>query len=432
MRSIAATIGMDKNVVWIIKISLDSSTIYLKDAGTNLTLEGTTFDSYVIQKDSIDEVFSGIDIENGGSIQQVSNFAFRVVKNNNCTGLSNFIEDLYPATSKPYIVSRKVELGMCWNDATTLSQINWLYEYYVQGYSVEADTILLNCEEKDELSTIELPYYAIQDDTDDGISYFASAAEDSYGQPIPILYGSPCIGGSGLVPTKRLLPLLNIDEAKLFFIVASHACHAVCSDGGDYINSYKEKVKAYLGFYCANQTTSNLVSGTQIQFATNYADYFKRRIYFEYQMVGQINEATNPYNVFTGDLTNYATISPITNNILAIRFKDLSVSDIAGDFSNCKVYVNVYWASATAGQATMQIGVYKGSSTPTYTSNYTTTGTTPATTTVEIERRLPNNIITNMVPVSLEDILISERIVKNVGIAGIRIYSVYLSITEIL
>lgn len=347
----------DNQVIWVIKVTLDSSYLYFSDTTDKVTLSGTDFDGKVILKDSLSDITESIDILNGGGIEQVSSFSFGIARYNNYTGASNFFNDIYPEV----ISGRTVDFGVCWVGAATLGEITWLKQFYVYRTGYENNVINVDCEEKEELSSINLPYYKIQKDYDNGVSYYWGADKNVYGRIIPLLYGLPCVGGAGSVVDKRLIPAIWIHKQYMKYKIASHPCKAVANDGGAFINKYVSSVQSYLGFYTTSQAVVNSLSGCEIRVYNTIATVARinRSISFRHDIIGSIISANveDPDKVFDDDGSTYCIVP--AGSKLALAYNDkISLEMIAGTFTSCQAKYVITWSSNSASLRTLEVYGY--------------------------------------------------------------------------
>ena len=216
----------DNKAVLVVRIDLDAAGyLYFSDALDKITLSGIDFDGKVIYRNSISDIQEGCDITQGGGIGSVGNFSFSIARYNSYTGVSNFHEDVYPAAEKPLLTAKTVDVGICWLGATSLSDITWLNRYYIEDHSWDVDKIDLSCVAYDELTPCTLPPYKIQDELDNGISYYEDATDETKENVIPIIYGDFTTNDIGY-NVYDFAPVVKTGKA-LNFKIACHLCHTM-------------------------------------------------------------------------------------------------------------------------------------------------------------------------------------------------------------
>jgi hypothetical protein len=309
--SLNMTAGKDNQVVWIIRISIDESTVfYLSDADDKITLSSQDYDGKVIQKDSIGTVSNSADFSGVGS---VSNFTFGIARYNELSGLSNFFNDLFPATSGDYLIGATVEFGIVWNTATTESQITWLNTFYIEDYEYVADYMTLFCVAIDELQNKQIPYYEIQSDYDDGISYFDQAPADSYGAFMPILYGDAFIAETFLAymnETVYRAPTIVVDESKMKVVVSYHKCYGTSLSlkvSGEYsLFRYLNGLKTYQQLYRADGTAgSNNFNGHNLSMLDTQNDLLYGASYIKLRVLSPLSDLKDVGNITNPALSDY-------------------------------------------------------------------------------------------------------------------------------
>ena len=318
MLTMNQTPGTDSTAIWIVRINLDADGyLYFADTEDKITLSGVDFDGKVIFKDSLSEIEKLVDASLGGSIGQVGNFGFALSRYTGYTGIANFMNDLYPATSKPLLTSKTVDVGICWDGATLTSQITWLQQFYVEDYSFVTNRMDAFCIEYDELSGKDLPPFVIQDSFDDGISYFTNAPDESKGQPIPIVYGD--FTDVDLRYTKyQLVPTVRIDKRDSSFLVSSHILNATNLVSALY--RYLENAGTVMTLLGASSSLTNTRAGHRINLDSNGSLIYgnldlQPKIYTNYfnpdgDSWDYTEGGTNKEYSFDGDSATYCELAP--------------------------------------------------------------------------------------------------------------------------
>ena len=302
MLTMNMTVGKDTAAIWIVRINLDADGyLYFADVNDKVTLSAIDFDGKVIFKDSLSEIEKYVDVSFGGSIGQVGNFGFSVARHTSYTGVSNFFNDLYPATSKPLLTSKTVDVGIVWSGATLTTEITWLHQFYVEDYSFQTNRLDMFCIEYDELQGKDLPPFVLQEDFNDGISYYTNASDDFYGQAIPIIYGD--------FTTRNLeyeqfnfVPTVAISKGTSYKI-ACHICHTV--EASSYLYEYLEPVETVMQLSVASPTAVNTRAGHNITLAAR-AENVKGRLMLMPR--GYISGGSDYANAIDTDAVTYATL----------------------------------------------------------------------------------------------------------------------------
>jgi len=209
----------DNLLIFVMRIYLDDGT--LRYATREITLSTNVYSADVLFRvdfTTLSSISKDIYIANGGGVGSLSAMEFSL---SNFSG--KYIDEFYPSTSKPYLTSRKVDVGFLWSGATTEAEITWINSYYINSVTVEPNKITCLCIELSDFESKELPYYQIQQDFDNEISYFPYAPIENIGSIIPIIYGDfqPTYTQRQIFDVVYA-PAICIDAAKLGFIFCSH------------------------------------------------------------------------------------------------------------------------------------------------------------------------------------------------------------------
>lgn len=318
MLTMNQTVGKDKDAIWVVRINLDAGGyLYFADVNDKVTLSSIDFDGKVIFKDSLSEIEKLVDVTQGGSIGQVGNFGFAVARHTSYTGVSNFFNDFYPATSKPLLTSKTIEVGIVWSGATLTSQITWFAQYYIEDYSFQTNRMDAFCIEYDELSGRELPPFVVQKEFDDGISYYSEAPDESYGSTIPIVYGD--FSTVNLEYSQfNLAPTLRVHKRDNKYLASCHILHTKYL-----INSlfrYLQGAETVMWLFGTTTSAGNTRAGHYIQLDSNgsyiYGQlYLQPKVYTDYYNPDgdswtYTEGGTNKEYAFDDDSTTYCELAP--------------------------------------------------------------------------------------------------------------------------
>ena len=357
MITTSMTQGYDNDLILVAKINLDSEIMYFSDCEDKITLSGIDFDGKVILNNSISEATKDIDVINGGTIGQVGNLDLALARytsyNNGTTTFNNFFNDFYPATSKPLLTSKTVDIGVVWSGATATSEITWMYQFYIEDYSWDDHALYLSCIEYDELVAKQLPYYVIQNENDNGVGYFATASESDLGQVLPLLYGDFAYLNLDY-EDYRLAPTIRSGVGHTYK-ASSHICKEV--DSGDKLYLYVDKVKTMMQLSVTSPTNTNTRAGHSILLTARKAKITGEikiipRAYLESPYGG-----TDLNNCIDKDASTYGTIG--VNTTSAFKFgTDFSRNEL-GEFSGITAENSfvVMW-DANGGNVDFQIKYY--------------------------------------------------------------------------
>lgn len=262
------TADEDNKVIWFIRVTLDTFTIRACDNEfVDLVLSGNTWKHDVIKFNSISEINENIDVENGGNVGLLTNFEFEISRKVNDSNLTDFFNSLAPATSKPYITSRIVEIGVAWDTANLIDEtdITWFHEFYIEDYSYDYSSMRLFCIEFAELESKELPPYEIQKDNDNNISYFENVPEEIEGTPIPIIYGDYTYNN---LPYSEFsfVPIFRTSKSNANYIVACHKCDTVYTDTA---YRYLESIGNVMELTGLGSASYNSYKGHYLNMSTN-------------------------------------------------------------------------------------------------------------------------------------------------------------------
>jgi hypothetical protein len=356
----AMTPGVSRDIIWIIKIDMDGSYFYFSTEIDKITLSGVDFDGKVMFKDSLSNMEEGImgNAIDGGNIGIVSNFSFSLCRYTDHSGSSNFFNDFYPATSKPLLTSKTVDVGIIWRGADNLNQITWIKKYYIQAPKVYYNKIDLFCVECDELASKQLPYYTVQKDVDNGISYFANAPDDAYGQAIPILYGWFATIGFLNYGQYKLCPTIRTDKNNAQYIIASHICKTVSA-----ANLYK---------YIDSGDTVMILSGTSVSYVNSRRGYLFNlnsnftTILGEIYIRPKINVggifADIGAEAFDDSETSFASVA--VNDTIAFQLGSKITNSDLGALTGeaADVTFNILWSSSDVYNQTIRMQLYNPNS----------------------------------------------------------------------
>ena len=116
MLTLNMTAGNDNEVIWVFRVNLDSSIVYL--ATTPITLDANDYLGTVIKKNTPQGSTKSVNVLQGGGVSSRESLTIAFDKFSSVNQ-----ENFYPYTSMPYLSSRLVEVGFVWSNATTEAEI---------------------------------------------------------------------------------------------------------------------------------------------------------------------------------------------------------------------------------------------------------------------------------------------------------------------
>ena len=237
-----------------LKFRVLEETTYL--ATQDLTLDNT-YDGQVLNfNDRLSNIDEFIDIQSSGSIGGVSSYTFTVARHTSNTKFDGFFNEFSPAFDGGNLSSRDCELGIVWNTASTDTEITWLMRGRIVDYRFEPRKMIITILQSTEIDARPLPFYSVQKDFDNEVSFFPNAPDENYGLTIPIVYGERS-NWQPLIAKFNFSPCVLVDAGKMKFIIASHKVNAI-SDGtvisgvtltGSNVFKYVDGLDTYMATY---------------------------------------------------------------------------------------------------------------------------------------------------------------------------------------
>lgn len=339
----------DNQIIWVIKIDTDTP-IYLSTAKDGITLDANFYDGKVLFKDSLSDGGKAIDISYGGGIGSVGSFDFSIARYNLNSLTNGFFNEFYPTIEAgpvvmPYLIARVVSVGFLWEGATTEAEITWFFYGYIDDYSYDSDKITLSCLEYAELENIELPYYKVQKDFDDKVSYFPKAKENSFGSPIPILYGDfTAVDQEYNIYT--LAPTILVDINTYTFLLSSHWLQT----SADALYKYLDGADTYMKLFSAQEVSTDSYNGLKYTLMNTPVQVYGK-VYLHFGGIGSYSDEIDVVNTRDDDDSSYNTLTRVSaggdKRMSLILESDLSTSEL-GILSSTTADIGFY---ATIGSA---------------------------------------------------------------------------------
>jgi len=243
MRPINMTPERDNNIIWLVRITRGAEVWRFSTKSIDFG-DGEIYDGEALgindHRFSLNEIGKRINIPSGGTIGEISTITFSFIRYGSNAFINDFFNEFYPATSGKILVAMDVEVGMIWDSSTDKDDITWLYKYNVEEYNYSDNLINLVCMEFSDFEYFNLPYYRVQTEYDDGISYYPDSPKDAHGKNIPLVYGRA--RQPDTTPyTMNFTPTIRVGDKK--FLIASHECYNQYSPSTD--NRMFEEIAEY-------------------------------------------------------------------------------------------------------------------------------------------------------------------------------------------
>jgi len=255
MLTLNMTPGNNNQTIWVLKINT-ATPIYL--ATRDISLDND-YDGQVLNfGNNLSEISQSSTIKDSGGCGSVSSFGFSISRYVDNSAFDSFFNEFYPASGGIQLSSIIVQLGIVWEGATADSDITWIMSTRIIDYNIIQRRLDLTVFEEDELQRFYVPYYEIQNVSDDDISYFPDADNTVLGVPIPIIYGG--FNTEGLYTGDYYLsPAILVDRKYQTFIIASHECSVTSSSAGkgNLVYKYIGSVESYLILSCTGSANVN-------------------------------------------------------------------------------------------------------------------------------------------------------------------------------
>lgn len=206
-----------------VKLRKAEETTYF--ATKTLTLDNT-YDGEVLSfSERLSNIDESMDILSSGSISGVSTYTFTVARHISNTKFNSWFDEFYPSTDGGGLISKDCEIGLVWSTASNDTEITWLMRGRIIDYRFEPRKMTFTILQSTEIDSRPIPYYTVQKDFDNEVSFFTNAPDENYGLTIPIVYGNRS-DWRPIIWTFRLSPCVLVDKEKMTFIVSSHKVDA--------------------------------------------------------------------------------------------------------------------------------------------------------------------------------------------------------------
>jgi hypothetical protein len=209
---------------------------------------------------------------------------------------------------------------------------------------------------------MNLPYYQVQKEVDNGVSYYTSAPKESYGLSIPLLYGDFLSNSSARYNDWMLANTICTDNRYLQFAIASHKCNAL--GGSSQLLKYMDGANTYMILIPDDGEDQNNDAGCFTRLYNNIRTADTRiygELLLQMNIVGGKSEVNDIENVINTDQTDYMTLSnALASNYAAFKLDiNLSDSDVGIlDTDAADVTFQVDWACDAAANRDIVVSYY--------------------------------------------------------------------------
>jgi len=297
--------GDNNETIWVFRLHGVNGITYFSTRDITLN---NTYDGKVLNgSNPISNVVWSSTIAQSGGAGSVTSYTISISRYVDNADFNGFFDEFYPATSGLQLTSRAIDIGVCWVGADVDTKITWLLRGRAIEYSYSQRTLDITVFEADELSVFELPYYSVQKNIDNDISYFPDVDDEIIGTTIPIIYGG--FNTEGLYTGDYYLtPAILVDKKYQTFIIASHYCDVTSNSAGkgDLIYRYLEGVKSYLIMSCAGSALTNSIVKNSISLQYTPGSRTWGRIHIRLTQISPLDTADhNIPKIIDSDTTTY-------------------------------------------------------------------------------------------------------------------------------
>ena len=336
--------GSDSISIDNVKVRKAEETTYI--ATQDLSLDNTYDGKVLAVNERISDVGWGADASGSGSISEVSSFQFTIARYSDNTKFDGFFNEFFPDEDGGVLIARDIEIGVVWNSASTDTEITWLMRGRVIDYRYEPRKLVITVLQSTEIDTRELPYYSVQKDFDNEVSYFTNAPDDNYGTALPLVYGSPnTYLDSQALFFPLLAPVVCVDKHKLKYICGTHKFETdnFNTGGGTASLFYKylAGIDSYMTMTCENGGSSNTDIVAYVQnFDTLLSsdNIINGTINVMPSLPGSTNDIGDYSNLIDLDNTNEVTVTPEDDLSLAIDGSESDFGILSRDTGGVRIY----------------------------------------------------------------------------------------------
>jgi hypothetical protein len=338
-------------------------------ATRDISLDNNYIGKILNRENNLTEISFESTTESSGGCGNVTSFTINISRYISESSLTDFFNSFYPSSDGGFIVGRVIDLGVVWTGATTDAEITWLFRGRIIDYSYLQRQLQLVIFQESEITNKELPYYSIQKDFNNGVSYYTNAPTENLGLSIPIVYGS--FDRTSLAfNIKQLFPSPCIDKRYLIFAQSSHKLYSQNHPG--FTNSlfkYIDSLDTYMVLIPDNGTSNNYnyISRVQLYSPSRVSsESVYGRLYLVPKGIGKTSDVNDIENILNDTDTTYVVLNDADE--LGVKLASGSSGDVGilGQLTN-DIRFFVEWQSTNGDQRQIALrGYNEALGTPAY------------------------------------------------------------------
>lgn len=435
------TPGNDNELIFMLRVRLDSGVIYATTYQGGLTLSGNNYEN-VLQYGSITPLQASANAISGGCIEAIQTMTFQLIRWG-----GYYIGDFYPTSSADYLSGREVDFGICWNSVSDESEVTWIYTGYIHSFSVLNYGVEIETFERNELAMIQLPYYSIQNNANNGVSYFTDAPQESYGLSIPILYGD-FTTVNFQYSDVHLAPAITVNKNKHEVIVCSHKINTSVYNNYNipsssniyYLFKHVQGNNCYIVIYSDSTNETNNTGYYTISIRDAGIGIVLGYSIIQLKALSGFSDISDVEGATDQDSSTYSTLTATStaDNRLALRCIDTIGSSSFGNPNYASSGVAINMLISTQALENFDIG-YANYNLTTPSAKVLAAGLTLNSSTPTLYTYLFGNLTdakrVNSLPWSIDEVTELEFYIENNGTSAggnqIRVYNMYLELKEI-
>lgn len=407
----------------------------------DISLDNSYSGQLLNEKNYISEVPFNSNILEGGGAGSVTSFNFAISRYVDNASLDGFMNEFYPSSDGGYIVSRVVDFGICWEGATVDTDITWLFRGRIIDYNYQQRQLTFVVFQESELTNKEVPYYAIQKDFNNGVSYYQYAPTENYGVPIPIVYGSFNIDAFDY-DLKKVSPCICTDKRYLIFAQAAHKLYT--QNSPTYTNAlykYISGADTYMVLIPDNGSSINYNTKAYVRLYSPSrvgSEGIKGKLFLVPKLIGITSDYNDIENIL--DNSNSTNITVEDTKELSVRLGEASTSD-TGILSQtaADIKIAVSWQSDDGGNRRITLKYYNQEGTSYSSSTNATTTNTGGTWDYDYHE-FGDSVIGKSnadLPYTIEEICSYDYVMANTSSIGatsgdLKIRQMYVEISNII
>jgi hypothetical protein len=322
--------GLNNNypLAWVVRVNLDSGNKYF--SSIPLTISSISYVGGYILRGGFSDLEEGLDISNGGNIDYIGEMTLLLNQIVTDAGLH-----VQFAPFADIWTNRKVEVGIIYNDGTSLStsDITWLYAGRVDSAEFDRESVSVRMMDYNEIEAVEIPHERIN------ITDYPKAPTESIGKAIPLLYGdfytkaaAAFNFGVDLDPTDYVVaaPAPEVDSEVNKYIAAGHVSHTIMSrllyHDGNMTQFAPVESLISSGTYSAGTLDADDAGYTSGKIAPGQI-----LIYYicQFSKPGGVNNATDSFNALDRDPANTVALDNATaSDILGLLLDNVPAGEI--------------------------------------------------------------------------------------------------------